>query len=37
VGECVHLSLHQRAGLPFRWIDHRAIGPGLSTPVCKEK
>jgi hypothetical protein len=29
----LHLSLHQRAGLPFRWDQYRAIGPVLSTPI----
>ena len=29
----VHLSLHQRAGLPFRWSQYRAIGPSCQPPI----
>jgi hypothetical protein len=28
-----HLALHQRAGLPFRWSEHRANGPTCQPPI----
>jgi hypothetical protein len=29
-----HLALHQRAGLPFQWLEYRAIGPRLSSGIA---
>ena len=32
-----HLSLHQRAPLPFQWLEYRAIGPTCQPPIFGPK